>query len=166
MGLAPSPALSVLANGPETFAGRKVGVLVTDGADVDIIRTLRSALDKEGANLEVIAPAIGGVELSDGHVLSADQKIDGGPSVLYDSVVVAASDAGVEALIEDPAARDFLTDAYAHYKFIGYNQAALPLFEAAGLAAALDDGIVDLAAGIEGFVTLCRQLRHWDRPGA
>ena len=31
--LPPSPALSILANPPDTFAGRKLGVLVTDGAD-------------------------------------------------------------------------------------------------------------------------------------
>jgi catalase len=31
--LAPSPALSILRNGPKSFAGRKVGVLVTDGTD-------------------------------------------------------------------------------------------------------------------------------------
>ena len=30
--LAPSPALSILANPADTFAGRKLGVLVTDGA--------------------------------------------------------------------------------------------------------------------------------------
>ena len=29
-------------------------------------------------------PAVGGIEASDGHRVPADQKIDGGPSVLYE----------------------------------------------------------------------------------
>ena len=34
----PSPALSILKNGPKSFAGRKVGALVTDGVDADAPR--------------------------------------------------------------------------------------------------------------------------------
>ena len=36
----PSAALSILANGPATFAGRKVGVLVTDGTDAALLAAL------------------------------------------------------------------------------------------------------------------------------
>jgi catalase len=39
--LPPSPALSILANGPASFAGRKVGVLATDGADAGLLKALR-----------------------------------------------------------------------------------------------------------------------------
>src|SRR5581483_5309130 len=38
-----SPALSILANAPESFAGRKLGILVTDGADATILSRLRAA---------------------------------------------------------------------------------------------------------------------------
>ena len=41
--LPPSPALSILANGPDSFEGRKVGVLVTDGADAALARRRCSA---------------------------------------------------------------------------------------------------------------------------
>jgi len=77
---------------------------------------------------------VGGVEASDGHRVPADQKIDGGPSVLYDAIIVLAAKDGAEALAALPAARDFVTDAYAHCKFIGYTGDAAPLFEAAGLS--------------------------------
>ena len=39
-----SPALSILLNGPESFKGRKVGALVTDGVDIDILKALKAAL--------------------------------------------------------------------------------------------------------------------------
>ena len=52
--------------------------------------------------------------------MAADQKIDGAPSVLYDAVIVITTKNGATALAAMPAARDFVTDAYAHCKFIGY----------------------------------------------
>ena len=64
----------------------------------------------------------------------AGQKIDGGPSVLYDAVILLASKHGAAALAVQPVVRDFVADAYAHCKFIGYTGDASPLFEAAGLA--------------------------------
>jgi catalase len=64
--------------------------------------------------------------------------------VLYDSVVVLGSKQGRPLLAPLPAARNFLTDAFAHCKFIGFTGDAAPLFEAAGLAGLLDDGFADL----------------------
>src|ERR1700730_1243594 len=80
--LEPSLALSILHNGPVHFEGRKVAALVTDGFDSDLLAGLKKALDKEGATLEFIAPTIVGVKASDGLWIEANQKIDGGPSVL------------------------------------------------------------------------------------
>ena len=109
--------------------------MVTDGTDVGKLGEVRSAAGREQVNIELIAPVVGGVEASDGSRVPADQKIDGAPSVLYDAVILLASKHGSTALAATPAARDFVTDAFAHCKFIGYVGDAAPLFEAAGLAA-------------------------------
>jgi catalase len=66
-----------------------------------------------------------------------------------------------------PPARDFVTDAVAHCKFIGYTSGAAVLFEAAGLPAdpsAEDGGFMNLGdhPAVE-FIGRCRQLRFWDR---
>ena len=45
-GLPPSPALSIVENGPANFAGRKVGVLITDGTDRAALDALRKAADR------------------------------------------------------------------------------------------------------------------------
>ena len=166
--LAPSPALSILANGPESFGGRKIGVLVTDGADAALIAGLQAAAEQEGALVEFVAPAIGGVETSDGKRIEADQQIDGGPSVLYDAVVLLASAAGASKLAREPAARDFVTDAYAHYKFIGYTSDAAPLLDATGVSELRDGGFIELGGNgsAEGFLSACRQLRFWEREAA
>ena len=58
--LNPSPALSLVGKAKPILKGRKIGALVTDGADGDRIEALRDALAKEGAELAIIAPKIGG----------------------------------------------------------------------------------------------------------
>jgi catalase len=163
--LKPSKSLSIALNGPQSFAGRKLGVLVTDGTDRPLFDVLKSAIEAEGATLEVVAPTVGGVKASDGSVIEAQQKIGGGPSVLYDAVAVMPSAEGVEALLKNAAAKDFVSDAFAHLKFIAYADAAMPLFEKAGIASDLDEGCIVLNASkdAEVFVTACRKLRRWER---
>ena len=63
--LDPSPALSIVENGPDRFEGRKLGILVSDGSDAGLLDALKGALDKAGATYEIIAPKITGVEASD-----------------------------------------------------------------------------------------------------
>ena len=162
--LPPSPALSILANGPDSFAGRKIGILVTDGVDAATLDEVKSAAERAQVNVELIAAAVGGVETTDGQRVPADQKIDGGPSVLYNAVVVLASKQGASILAALPAARDFVTDAFAHCKFIGYGGNAAPLFEAAGLGNLIDDGFADLGRiSAADFIARCAELRFWPR---
>jgi catalase len=164
-GLEPSPALSIVANSPDSFEGRKCGVLVCDGADAELLSALDGALAEEGAMLEVVAPTVGGAVLSDGQTLLADQKVGGGPSVLYDAVVLLTCGDHVGRMAEDPAVHDFVADAFAHCKFIGYAPGAEPLFAAAGIADRLDTAVMSLddAADVTRFVEQCRALRFWER---
>jgi catalase len=163
-----SPALSILLNGPTSFKGRKVGALVTDGVNINLLTALKTALEEEGAMLEIVAPHIGGVEASDGSWITAAQKLDGGPSVLYDAVALLPSEDGAKVLAKEPTARDFVADAFAHSKFIGYVEAALPLFEKAGVLDSRDDGCMALEGpeGCAAFIATCRQLRFWARAAA
>ena len=162
--LAESPALSIVLNGPETFAGRKLGVLVSDGADASVIEQLLAEVEEEDAHVEFVAPKVGGFTTSDGALMVADQKLGGGPSVLYDAVAVVVSDEGARFLADQPAARDFVADTFAHSKFIGYVAAAAPLLEAAGVAARVDDGFVPIDTdGAAQLLERCRDLRYWER---
>jgi catalase len=162
--LAPSPALSILRNGPDGFTGRKIGVLVTDGADQSSLSALQAAAAEAHVNVELLAPRVGGVNVGNGSLLPADQKIDGAPSVLYDAVIILTSKEGAALLATLPAARDFATDAYAHCKFIGHTGAAMPLLEACGLSRLIDDGFISLDDHpAEEFLARCGELRYWSR---
>ena len=165
MDLPESPALSIVKNGPKTFKGRKIGVLLTDGSDMNMVEALKKAAQEEGAMVEIVAPKVGGVKASDGTWLEAKQKINGGPSVLYDAVVVLPSEQGVQMLVQESTARDFVADAFAHAKFIGYAEAAMPLMEKAGIAEHLDEGCIRLekADDFSKFIEACRKVRFWER---
>ena len=166
--LEPSPALSILLNGPKRFEGRKLGILVTDGVDAALLKALTSAVTKEKAMVEIIAPKVGGVTASDGSWVAAQQMIDGGPSVLYDAVAVLPSPEAVDELATEATARDFVADAFQHCKFIGHVEAAMPLLKKAGIADSLDEGVIALATArdVAGFVKELGKLRLWSREPA
>jgi catalase len=163
--LEPSPALSIIENGPESFAGRKVGVLVSPGADASLFKKLQAAIEKEGAGMEVVAPKVGGVEAADGSWIAAKHMIDGGPSVLFDAVALLLSEEGAERLTGEAAARDFVADAFAHCKFIAFTPGSIPLLQKAGVNPEGDEGLIDLddPKAVAKFIESCRKLRLWSR---
>ncbi|MBB5538976.1 catalase [Rhizobium giardinii] len=160
-----SPALSIIKNGPDSFAGRKVGVLVSPGADAALLKKLQTTIEKEGAVMEVVAPKVGGVEAADGSWVEARHMIDGGPSVLFDAVALILTEEGAERLTGEAAARDFVADAFAHCKFIGFTSGAAPLLQKAGVDPEADEGLIGLdnPKGIASFIQSCRRLRLWSR---
>lgn len=131
--LDPSPALSILLSGPDSFEGRRLGVLVTNGADAKTLRSMRAAVTNVGAQMAHIAPTISGVVDSDGNELAVDEEIDGGPSVLFDAVALVLSADGA--------------DAHVHCKFVGLGPNAEVLLLAAGLDdSRRDAGYVDVGS--------------------
>jgi catalase len=91
--------------------------------------------------------------------------IDGGPSVLFDAVVLLGSEEGFTELAYEACAKDFVSDAFAHLKFIAYTEGALPLLAKAGVMDDPDEGVMalDSSKSIDAFVVACRNLRLWSR---
>lgn len=129
-----------------------MGTLICDGVD---------ALVGKGATLEVIAPKVGGARAADGTLIPAAHMVDGGPSVLLDAVAVILTPEGAKRLAGDVAARDFVSDSYAHCKFIAHT------LEAVGIESTADEGLIPLAPrACAAFVTACRRIRLWARERA
>lgn len=164
--LPPSDALSILKNGPDSFRGRKLGLLTTDGASAELIASIEQTATKEGVMCAFIAPHTGFITLSDGSTRKVNDKVDGGPSVLYDAVVIVPAKEQLKALSKLPPALEFVVNAFNHKKFIGYTVEAKPLLDAAGIAKKLDDGCLQLSDGgsVAGFIRECGSLRYWARP--
>jgi catalase len=75
------------------------------------------------------------------------------------------SAAATADLVKESAAFDFVADAFAHCKFIGQVEAALPLLEKAGIADNLDAGVITLGSSkdVAGFLKALGALRLWSR---
>jgi catalase len=159
----PSPALSLIKKAVPTLEGRKVGVLVTDGTDPALVASLRTAVEKAGARLQVVAPKIGGARGKGGKLIVPDHQLAGGPSLFFDAVVVAASAEGAEALETEAAAIDWIRDAFGHLKVIGVVDTSMELIEIAGVQA--DEGVIALndTKGLAAFINAAKKGRVWDR---
>ncbi len=160
----PSTALSQYAKAPESFAGKKIGLLTTDGVDAKLLAALKKQVKAEGAVLEIITPTIGSITTSKGDEVTPDHFLAGAPSCLFDCVVVAPSADNADMLAQQAAAVDFIRDAFAHLKVIGFHQTAAVLFEKASVATDADEGLVDVSnAKLESLMEKARQHRIWDR---
>jgi catalase len=161
----PSPALSLIKKAKPTLMGRKVAVLVTDGVDESVVRSLRAAVEKAGAALAVVAPKIGGVKTAKGGKLPADHALSSAPSVLFDAVALLPSAAGAALLAKEAAAIDWLRDAFGHLKVIGHVASAAPILAKAAVAPQADEGVVDLgrSGGVNAFIAAAKQHRVWKR---
>ena len=162
--LPPSDALSIQKTNPKLLEGRKFGILLSDGADADLFAALNDAATQAGATVEVVVPKISGATLSDGSLVKGHYKIDGGPSVLFDFPVVLVSAMGAETLAKMPPARDFVADAFAHFKFLAYSPEAVPLLQKAGILDDLDDGCTELTVEtLDDYLAQLGKVRNWPR---
>ena len=161
--LDPSPALSLLGKAIPTLEGRTIGVLISEGYDRTLLDRLQAAAQAEGAVLELIGPHIGAVTSSGHDAVTPHHAIAGAPSVLFDTVVLAVSEPGVEAMKRQAAAMNFIRDAYAHLKIIGFVMDARPLLDMAGVNT--DDGIleVDTSDGTTAYIEAAKNGRLWAR---
>src|SRR5690606_32273996 len=103
---------------------------------------IRDRAARQRVNVALIGPRVAGVRGNAGGSLTADEAYEGGPSVLFDAVILLPCKDEVEQMAHKPAVRDFVADAYAHCKFIGVGVAARPLLDRAGIDP--DDGILPI----------------------
>lgn len=163
-----SPALSILTKTLSNVGGRTIGVLLANGVDAKVFRSLQRTSKARGLTVKVIAPTVAGIHDDKGKSIAVDEKIGGGPSVLYDAVAVLGPFEGSKGLNhENPAVKEFVTDAHAHFKFVGYSSCCKELFNAAGVSTDMRDAGYQLLDGskatAEKFVALLEKVRHWPR---
>lgn len=160
----PSKALSQVETAPASIAGKKIGLFLTPGANAKLLNAVRKRAKEESAMVEIVAPRIGPCELGNGKEITPDHFLGGAPSVLFDTVIVAPADDQVEELLDNPDLIDWIRNAYAHLKVIGYTQATQPLFEKAAVATDADEGLVDVTkAKLDDFVEQAKRHRIWNR---
>ena len=161
--LKPSPALSIVKKMKPGLATRQIACLIADGTDAAQLVALKAAVKKEGADLKIVAPKVGGAISADGSLLEADFQLAGGSSVLFDAVFVLLSEKGTSMLAREASAVAWVHDAFAHLKVIGASAAAQPLLDAAGV---MPDAGVLVGSDSSAFLNQAAQGRIWNREPA
>jgi catalase len=158
-----SPALSIIKKAGKSLQGKVIGCLIADGTDSAIVSSLVKAASKQGSQVKVIAPKIGGAKAKDGTVIPADFQLAGGPSVLFDCLFIALSAEGAASLVTEAVAVGFVHDGFSHLKVIGATLEAQPLLDKAGVVA--DEGVLILnrSASIAPFLERAAVGRIWKR---
>lgn len=157
--LATSEPLQTIGRTPKSLQGRLVGILVAKGSKHDEIKKFEEAVKTEGGMVKIVAPSKE-VVLDDGTRVQADERLSGGPSVLFDAVVSIIMPDEAKKLAKDSAALDWFNDAYAHCKAIAYC-GATDEFILSKLPVEKDAFVTPLA-DLEAFIDNAKQ-RLWTR---
>ncbi len=165
-----SPALSQ-ENTIKTAKTRKVAFLLEEDFDFNAVNDALKVWGEAGVHAEIISSHKGMVPSADGRLIEADQTFLTADSVLYDAIFVPG---GAKKLIRNTDAKQFVSDAYRHFKTIGAVGDAVPFITAAipqSMEVSLEsqDGIL-LAQSTdsnlvfaEAFLKALSQHRHWNR---
>ncbi|TYL38714.1 catalase HPII [Natronococcus pandeyae] len=173
------PSLSMENRTPDTIETRKIAVLLDDGFDDEHVSELRSALEEEGARVKIISKVLGEKSGTEGETVEADKHHVAAASVAFDAIVVPGGEQSVDAMRQQGDPKQFVAEAFKHYKPIAALGDGIELFEDVelpdvdlagdgddlvsdqGVVTCRDDGELD--AFVEEFVDAIAQHRHWGR---
>ncbi len=172
-----SAALSMQVSSAGTIETRKVAILVADGVDGVGVVKARDALIKAGAEVKVVAAALGQVETSEGSSLDVDATLKTNPSIVFDAVLLPSLGAGAAILAGNGDALLFVLEAYKHCKAIAALASGADLLVGSlGIDAPIDAGVFQPRAGVvvtgsdtaskeflASFIAAIAKHRHWDR---
>jgi len=164
-----SPALSLMARpGDGSIKGRKIAILVADGAIGQSAADLHAALFAAGAVPRFVAPRIGDVATEDGVAIEADASLENEPGFLFDALVLPDGAGAVVSLAADGHTFETIRDQYRHCKTMLALGTGVDLLELAGIPATLPDGSDDpgvilsdgSGAGTAAFIEQVARHRH------
>jgi len=140
----PSPSLSLFARpGRIGIRTRRIAIAIADGVDGAIVRQIYASLLKDGAQPRLVGQHLGEVRAVNDKPLDVEVSFEATPSVLYDAVVLALTEAASNALAKDGRVLEFLRDQYRHDKPFLVLGAGRQLVAAAGIPASLPNGEPD-----------------------
>jgi catalase len=157
-----SAGLSLFARpGDGRIAGRRVALLVADGAHGVSLRAVHAALAEAEAAPRFVGVRLGAVQCADGTVIHVEVSLEAAPSALWDAVVLPDGDAA-KALTGDAHALDFVKEQYRHCKPILVLGEGAALLSAAGVKAELAGGRGDPGLMVVGAASASPQAKTSD----
>jgi catalase len=167
-----SEALSMANTVKDTIKTRQIAFLVADGFDAGDVKTMKNALEKQGAQAKIIGLKSKSVKDSDGNEMKVDHALRTTSSVLWDAVYVPGGEQSSATLADEPEAIEFINEAFRHCKAIaGTGAGAKFLKEETYVRKAKDDAAIITSESnsketAQKFIDAIAQHRNWDREKA
>lgn len=114
-----SPKLSQENLKGKGIKSRKIAILAADGVNADDVKSLKKALEKEGAKAEIISKKLGTLADANGNKnedLKVDKSFLTAGSVLYDAVFIPGGEKSVQTFLANGDAIHFINETFKHCK--------------------------------------------------
>ena len=167
-----SAALSMANTVKDTIKTRQIAFLVADGFDADDVKTMKNALEKQGAQVKIIGLKSKSVKDASGKEMKIDHALRTTASVLWDAVYVPGGENSIAALTDEPDAIEFINEAFRHCKAIAGTGAGVKfLTEETYVRKAKDDKAIILSETssketARKFIDAIAEHRNWEREKA
>ena len=163
-----SAPLSLFAfPGDGSVAGRRIALLVADGANAKALQAVYDALIDAGAAPRYLGAKLGQVKAAGGASIEIEATLETMPSPMWDAVVI---DASADALAQVGPAVEFVKEQFRHCKTLLVAGPVPALLAAAGIDAPADSGFIDATANglpakvaTEAFIKAVGRHKHYER---
>jgi catalase len=168
-----SPVLSMANTVKNEIKTRKIAILAAEAVDIEALTNMKSALEKAGAKVKVIASSLGTLSDGNSRTIAVDHTIAAMPSVTFDAVFIPGSKHSIAMLMASDEALQFVTEAYKHGKAIATTEEGEEFLLKIGIntdKASIPAGIIianetELPFSFaQDFIAAIASHRHWDRP--
>ena len=167
-----SAALSMANTVKDTIKTRKIAFLTADGFDANDVKTMKNALEKQGAVVKIIGMKSKSVKASDGSEMKVDHALRTVASVLFDAVYVPGGEKSFNVLSEEADAIEFVNEAFRHCKAIAATGEGANFIKNETYAGRTEsDKAVILSEDIgketaQKFINAIAEHRNWERETA
>ena len=167
-----SDALSMANTVKDTIKTRKIAFLVADGFDANDVKTMKNALEKQGATAKIIGMKSKSVKDANGGEMKVDHALRTVASVLFDAVYIPGGEKSVNALSEEADAIEFVNEAFRHCKAIAATGEGVNFIKNETYAGRTQsDKAVILSEDIgkdtaQNFINAIAEHRNWERETA
>ena len=153
-----------------TIKSRKIGFIIANGADAAAISDLKTALEGQGAKVEIIAPSLAPVKATDGSALIPEHSLSSTLSVCFDALYIASGkDSTVELMLPENKnlVLEFINEAYKHCKAIYFGTDTEAIYNSSnvGMKVHEDPAIItweDKANAEDKFIDAIANHRVWE----
>ena len=167
--IAASEALSMKNTAKDSIESRIIGFIMEDGVNATDVHMLKSKLEKNGADVQIIAGSLSQVTADDGKVFIPKHSLTSTASVCFDALYICSGKDSAEILMNvenKPGTIHFVNEAYKHCKAIYFGKETEAIYDASNIGTKTHEDPAIITSEIknadESFIKAIANHRVWE----